>query len=121
METWAVWFGGLAVTTEIRLNPRSTGMVVLFSLTLCVMELPGERCCYREELGEECFLEQMLTFYEMHESFQLYLHLTSCLSLNLTDEILPCQETLNTEQELCHLDSRLCNFDSTDEGLRCKC
>ncbi|XP_044918585.1 MAM and LDL-receptor class A domain-containing protein 1 [Felis catus] len=41
---------------------------------------------------------------------------SGCLPAN--DEILPCQETLNTELELCHLDSRLCNFDSTDEGLK---
>ncbi|XP_044084529.1 MAM and LDL-receptor class A domain-containing protein 1 [Neovison vison] len=34
------------------------------------------------------------------------------------DEILPCPETLNTEQEQCHLDTSLCSFDSTDEGLR---
>ncbi|CAD7679155.1 unnamed protein product [Nyctereutes procyonoides] len=34
------------------------------------------------------------------------------------NEILPCQ-ALNTEQEPCHLDTRLCSFDSTDEGLRC--
>ncbi|XP_038314258.1 MAM and LDL-receptor class A domain-containing protein 1-like [Canis lupus familiaris] len=36
----------------------------------------------------------------------------------ISDEILPCQ-ALNTEQEPCHLDTRLCSFDSTDEGLRC--
>ncbi|XP_007934543.1 MAM and LDL-receptor class A domain-containing protein 1 [Orycteropus afer afer] len=42
-----------------------------------------------------------------------------CLPTN--DESLPCQDTLNTKQELCHPDTNLCQFDSTDEGLRlCK-
>ncbi|XP_077628606.1 MAM and LDL-receptor class A domain-containing protein 1 [Crocuta crocuta] len=41
---------------------------------------------------------------------------SGCLPAN--DEIVPCQETLNVEQKLCHLDSRLCSLDSTDEGLR---
>ncbi|XP_027784436.2 MAM and LDL-receptor class A domain-containing protein 1 [Marmota flaviventris] len=34
------------------------------------------------------------------------------------DEILPCQEALNTEQESCHPDMSLCRFDSTGEELR---
>ncbi|XP_032736758.1 MAM and LDL-receptor class A domain-containing protein 1 [Lontra canadensis] len=41
---------------------------------------------------------------------------SGCLPAN--DEILPCPETLNTEQEQCLLDTSLCSFDSTDEGLR---
>uniref|UniRef100_G1Q5J7 MAM domain-containing protein n=1 Tax=Myotis lucifugus TaxID=59463 RepID=G1Q5J7_MYOLU len=39
-------------------------------------------------------------------------------SLNLTDETLPCQEASVTKQELCHPDTSLCRFDSTDAGLR---
>ncbi|XP_004393042.1 PREDICTED: MAM and LDL-receptor class A domain-containing protein C10orf112-like [Odobenus rosmarus divergens] len=41
---------------------------------------------------------------------------SGCLPAN--DEILPCPETLNTEQESCHLDTSLCSSNSTDEGLR---
>ncbi|XP_023487707.2 MAM and LDL-receptor class A domain-containing protein 1 [Equus caballus] len=41
---------------------------------------------------------------------------SGCLPAN--DEILPCQEASTTEQELCHPDTSLCRFDSTDEGLR---
>uniref|UniRef100_A0A8C5VYQ1 MAM and LDL-receptor class A domain-containing protein 1 n=1 Tax=Microcebus murinus TaxID=30608 RepID=A0A8C5VYQ1_MICMU len=41
---------------------------------------------------------------------------SGCLPEN--DEMLPCQEALNTTQELCPPDTDLCRFDSTDEGLR---
>ncbi|XP_058525682.1 MAM and LDL-receptor class A domain-containing protein 1 [Ochotona princeps] len=34
------------------------------------------------------------------------------------DEILPCQEVSETNQELCHPDTDLCRFDSTEEGSR---
>ncbi|XP_016068757.1 PREDICTED: MAM and LDL-receptor class A domain-containing protein 1-like [Miniopterus natalensis] len=40
---------------------------------------------------------------------------SGCLPAN--DETLPCQEALGTKQELCHPDTSLCRFDSTD-GLR---
>ncbi|KAM9230178.1 MAM and LDL-receptor class A domain-containing protein 1 [Dugong dugon] len=41
---------------------------------------------------------------------------SGCLPTN--DESLQCQEASNTKQELCHPDTNLCQFDSTDEGLR---
>lgn len=85
------------------------------------MGLPEGRRCHRTELGGEFFLEQMLTFEKSTCAFPDALNLISCQFLNLTDEILPCPETLNTEQEQCHLDTSLCSFDSTDEGLRGKC
>ncbi|XP_023613828.1 MAM and LDL-receptor class A domain-containing protein 1 [Myotis lucifugus] len=36
----------------------------------------------------------------------------------MADETLPCQEASVTKQELCHPDTSLCRFDSTDAGLR---
>ncbi|XP_053429225.1 MAM and LDL-receptor class A domain-containing protein 1 [Nycticebus coucang] len=40
---------------------------------------------------------------------------SGCFPAN--DEILLCQETSDTKQELCHPDPDLCRFDSTNEGL----
>lgn len=53
--------------------------------------------------------------------FQGLLDLTCVLSINLIDELLPCQEELKTKQDLHCSDMELCRFDSSDEGLSCKC
>ncbi|XP_057588580.1 MAM and LDL-receptor class A domain-containing protein 1 [Hippopotamus amphibius kiboko] len=64
------------------------------------------------------FQGQMISTHEQDEVIAIddISFSSGCLPAN--DEILPCQETSNTEKEQCHPDISLCRFDSTDEGLR---
>lgn len=120
-----VWFGSFPDTTTIWLNHRSSGMVALslLSLSLCLSLSPylffpdyGFVICYASVqnilvtgtiLGEMCFQGLLL--------------LTWVLCIHLTGKVLPCQEVLKNKQDLHCSDMELRRFNSSDEGLRCKC
>nr|XP_008000626.2 MAM and LDL-receptor class A domain-containing protein 1 [Chlorocebus sabaeus] len=64
------------------------------------------------------FQGQMTSTYEQDEVIAIddISFSSGCLPAN--DGILLCQEALNAEQELCHPDTDLCRFDTTDEELK---
>ncbi|XP_017724713.1 PREDICTED: MAM and LDL-receptor class A domain-containing protein 1 isoform X2 [Rhinopithecus bieti] len=64
------------------------------------------------------FQGQMTSTYEQDEVIAIDDISCSSGCLPANDGILLCQEALNAEQELCHPDTDLCRFDTTDEELR---
>ncbi|XP_057354250.1 MAM and LDL-receptor class A domain-containing protein 1 [Manis pentadactyla] len=70
------------------------------------------------QIFQVVFQGQMISAFEQDEVIAIDDISFSSGCLPSSDEILPCQEESNMEQKLCHVDTSLCRFDSTDEGSR---